>query len=172
MSSIEIFNPNEKPYGLLSNNAKHNMVINKELWTSVTQFIYSNMINNYVYRDSIKKSSMKNIYYEYNKYQKQVEDDIVSSSLEEAIRVKFENPELLNILLSTGDSDIIYVSPNSFLGIGADKRGYNIVGKYLVQFRNEIVNTKIRSEKDLEQRNQLYEAFIIHTISDFKYDIW
>ena len=162
MSSIEIFNPNEKPYGLLSNNAKHNMVINKELWTSVTQFIYSNMINNYVYRDSIKKRSMKNIYYEYNKYQKQVEDDIVSSSLEEAIRVKFENPELLNILLSTGDSDIIYVSPNSFLGIGADKRGYNIVGKYLVQFRNEIVNTKIRSEKDLEQRNQLYEAFIIY----------
>ena len=62
MSSIEIFNPREKPYGQLSNNVKNNMIINKELWTSVTQLIYSNMLNNYVYRDNIKKSNIRNIY--------------------------------------------------------------------------------------------------------------
>jgi predicted NAD-dependent protein-ADP-ribosyltransferase YbiA (DUF1768 family) len=164
MSSIEIFNPREKPYGQLSNNAKHNMTINKELWTSVTQFIYSNMINNYVYRDHIKKSNIKKIYSEYIKYRKKVSEDIISSSLEEALQVKFENPDLLKILLSTGDSDILYVSPNSFLGIGYDQKGSNILGKYLVQLRNNILNTKIKTEELEEEQNNLYKAYIMYTI--------
>ena len=164
MSSIEIFNPREKPYGQLSNNVKNNMIINKELWTSVTQFIYSNMLNNYVYRDNIKKSNIRNIYNEYIKYRKKSEEDIISSSLEEAIKVKFETPDLLKILLSTGDSDILYVSPNSFLGIGYDQKGSNIFGKYLVQFRNHIINTKIKTEKLHEEENELYEAYIMYTL--------
>ena len=164
MSSIEIFNPREKPYGQLSNNAKHNMTINKELWNSVTQFIYSNMINNYVYKDRIKKSNIKKIYSEYVKYRKKVSEDIISSSLEEALQVKFENPDLLKILLSTGDSDILYVSPNSFLGIGYDQKGSNILGKYLVQLRNNILNTKIKTEELEEEQNNLYKAYIMYTI--------
>jgi predicted NAD-dependent protein-ADP-ribosyltransferase YbiA (DUF1768 family) len=164
MSSIEIFSPREKPYGQLSNNAKHNMTINKELWNSVTQFIYSNMINNYVYKDRIKKSNIKKIYSEYIKYRKKVSEDIISSSLEEALQVKFENPDLLKILLSTGDSDILYVSPNSFLGIGYDQKGSNILGKYLVQLRNNILNTKIKTEELEEEQNNLYKAYIMYTI--------
>ena len=54
MSAIEIFS-SVKKYGPLSNNYKHNMIINKELWNSVTQFVYTNMINNYIYRDNMKK---------------------------------------------------------------------------------------------------------------------
>ena len=40
MSAIEIFS-SVKKYGPLSNNYKHNMIINKELWNSVTQFVYT-----------------------------------------------------------------------------------------------------------------------------------
>ena len=43
MSIIEIFNQNAVPYGPLSNNSKSIMTINKEKWTSVTQYIYTNM---------------------------------------------------------------------------------------------------------------------------------
>lgn len=161
MSSIEIFNPREKPYGMLSNNAKHDMLINKEIWKSVTQFIYSNMVNNYAYKDKIKKS--KKIFSEYIECSKNLEKDIISSSLEEALKVKFENPDLLKILLSTGDADILYISPNSFLGIGNNEKGDNILGKYLVQLRNHIVNTKIKDEKLAEEQDELYSAYIIYT---------
>ena len=163
MSAIEIFS-SVKKYGPLSNNYKHNMIINKELWNSVTQFVYTNMINNYIYRDNMKKVKIKDIYSTYIKYQKKIEKDIISSSLEEALKVKFENPELLKILLSTGDSDIEYITKNDYLGVGYDNKGDNILGKYLVQLRNEIVNTKIKDENLIQEQYDLYEAFIIYNI--------
>ena len=58
MSIIEIFNPNSIPYGSLSNNFRSMMTIDNERWTSVTQYIYSNMLTSFLYRDKIKNTPL------------------------------------------------------------------------------------------------------------------
>lgn len=164
MATIELFNQNTKPYGPLSNNSNFTMTIYKENWNNVTQFIYTNMVSNYMYRDQIKKSKPKNIYDTYIKYLKKSEEDVIAESLAEGMRVKFENPDVLKILLSTGDEDIIYISNNKFLGVGFNNDGENILGKYLVQYRNNILNTTVKQEKLFQEQNNLYEAYIIYNI--------
>lgn len=62
MSIIEIFKPNSVPYGSLSNNSKSIMTINKEKWTSVTQYIYTNMLTSFLYQDKIKNIPLKDIH--------------------------------------------------------------------------------------------------------------
>jgi len=162
--TIELFNPTDIPFGELSNNATYVMNIDKEIWTSVTKFIYSNMINNFVYRGLLKKSELKNIYEEYLKYLKKNSEDIITKSLDEALRVKFENPQVLEILLRTDDADILYISNNELLGVGSNNTGSNILGKYLMQIRDQIKNTKIRDQKIVEEQTQLYKAFIIYKL--------
>ena len=42
MTSIKLFNPNDQPFGNLSNNSSHEMTINGKKYMTVTNYIYSN----------------------------------------------------------------------------------------------------------------------------------
>ena len=181
--SIELFNPKDIPFGSLSNNSFHNMLIcdeksleNKNTikdecdvyskWRTVTQFIYSNMIPNYVYKDIIKNKKYnykdkESIYKDYLKYKQKSSNDIITNSLNEALKVKFENPDMLKILLSTGDATIVYTSNNELLGSGSNNTGSNFVGLYLMQLRDNIKNTKIIYEKNIENENNLFKSYIL-----------
>ena len=103
MSIIEIFNPNVTPYGLLSNNSKSIMKINKENWTSVTQYIYTNMLSSFIYRDKLKNVPLKDIHKKFLEFQKKEIEGIIAEGLNESFNVKFQNPNMLKILLSTND---------------------------------------------------------------------
>ena len=164
MSTIEIFNPNIMPYGQLSNNYKNVMSIRKqdsnqfEIWNTVTQYIYTNMIDNYKYRELIKNTPVKDIYNTYLKYFYFTQNEISSKALYKALLVKFENPSMQKILLNTGYGNILYATENNFLGIGVDGTGQNILGKYLMQIRQEIRN------RDLTEVNNLYKAYVLYFI--------
>lgn len=164
MSTIELFNPNIMPYGPLSNNYKNVMSIHKknsnkyEIWNTVTQFIYTNMIDNPNYREIVKNTPIKDIYESYIKYLSISTTDIVAKSLYQGLLVKLENPSVQKILLNTGYGNILYASENNVLGVGVDGKGYNILGKYLMQIREEIRN------KDITDANNLYKAYAIYFI--------
>ena len=162
MSIIEIFNQNAVPYGPLSNNSKSIMTINKEKWTSVTQYIYTNMLTSFLYQDKIKNIPLKDIHKTFLEFQKKEIEGIIAEGLNEAFNVKFQNPNMLKILLSTNDSKIVYVSDNEFLGNGLNNTGSNVLGKYLVQIRDQIKNTKIKEEEKINRQNKIYEAFVMY----------
>jgi len=164
MSIIEIFNPKSIPYGTLSNNSESNMTINNEKWSSVTQYIYTNMLSSFLYRDKLKTTELKDIYKTFLKYQKKELEDVISESLNEAFNVKFQNPNMLKILLSTNNSEIVYVSENDFLGTGSNNNGSNILGKYLMQIRDQIKNKNIKEEEKKIKQNNLYEAFVLYKL--------
>lgn len=162
--SIKLFDPNDKPYGHLSNNHYYPITIDDLVWKNVTQYIYTNM-SPILYRDSIKKS--KNIYDSFKNYNKQAQIDILSNSLLTALNVKFENPYILKVLLSTDDNDILYISDNDILGMGKNNNGLNKVGKYLVQIRNKFKN-KERLENEIKYKEkQLYNVFAASLALDY-----
>lgn len=59
MDVIKIYNPNEWPYGKLSNNAIHQMKIDNTVWNTVTNFIYANTLNTPIYRMALMSAPIK-----------------------------------------------------------------------------------------------------------------
>ena len=166
--TIEIFNPQELPFGLLSNNSKYFMELDDEKWTTVTQYVYTNLMNQTpIYRDRIKKSHLSNINSNFKKYYTEHVDNIIVSSIIEGLRKKFQKEDNINFLLTTGNSPIYYISENELLGTGISKNGLNIVGKLLVQLRNSYrYNKKINEENRNKERfeDQIYNAYIALSI--------
>jgi predicted NAD-dependent protein-ADP-ribosyltransferase YbiA (DUF1768 family) len=162
--SIKLFDPNDKPYGHLSNNYSYPIKIDDLVWKNVTQYIYTNMTP-ILYRNTVKNS--KNIHDSFKKYNKQSEVDVLSESLLTALNVKFKNHKILKVLLSTGDNDILYISDNDILGVGKDNNGLNKVGKYLVQIRNQYKN-KEKIESGIEYKvKKLYNVFAASLALDY-----
>lgn len=184
--SIELFNPKDVPFGSLSNNSINYMLICDEQpiinigtpknecesytkWNTVTRYIYCSMITNYVYKNILKNKKYaykkkETIYSDYLKYKKKSSDDVILNSLNESLKVKFENPDMLKILLSTENSVILYTSNNELLGTGSNNTGSNFVGLYLMQLRDNIINTKIQNEKNIQLENNLFKTYIIYNL--------
>jgi len=65
-----------------------------------------------------------------------VKDDI----MREAVLAKFQqHPDLLNLLLSTGDADIIeHTTNDAYWGDGGDGSGKNMLGRILMEVRDRL----------------------------------
>jgi N-glycosidase YbiA len=67
----------------------------------------------------------------------QVKEEIMLSGL----RLKFANPELKELLISTGKKKLIENSPyDKYWGIGPNGKGKNRLGELLMQLREELKN--------------------------------
>ena len=113
---IELFNPKDEKFQLLSNNSLFPMKINGELWNSVTQYIYTNMTTSLLYKDRIKNSKRKEIYNKYIESRNRIENEIQQESIEKALEEKYKNRQILEILLSTNDAYLLYVTSNNIIG--------------------------------------------------------
>jgi ribA/ribD-fused uncharacterized protein len=65
-----------------------------------------------------------------------VKDDV----MREAVRAKFtQHPELLKLLLATGDAHLVeHTTNDSYWGDGGDGSGRNMLGHILMQLRDEL----------------------------------
>ena len=163
MSKLELLNADDKPYGPLTNDAYVPLKIDDKNWDSVTQYVYTNMISpSSIYHNKLKRSYRINS--DFNKFKTEIDNEIIKKSLEEALIVKFENPTILNILLSTGEANLVYITPNELFGNGRDGKGLNLVGKYMEQIRNEILNKQSIEKKQIEFEDNIYHAYIALTI--------
>ena len=157
---IELFNPKDEKFQLLSNNSLFPMKINGELWNSVTQYIYTNMTTSLLYKDRIKNSKRKEIYNKYIESRNRIENEIQQESIEKALEEKYKNRKILEILLSTNDAYLLYVSSNNIIGSGRDGKGMNLLGKYSMQIRDRILN-KQKIDKELEEKeNNIYDSYV------------
>ena len=160
MTSIEIYSTKNKIFGSLSNNFKSFTNINGITWSSVSNYIYTEALPSVIEYNKMKKADPENIHSNYLKFKNKAEDDLLSVALLEALRVKFQNPKMMEILLSTGYSPIIYQSDNKFLGDGRDRKGKNKLGNFMVQIRNEVLNKNKREKELFERTENIYKAYL------------
>ena len=117
---IKIFNPGDKPFGILSNN--------------------------------------------YNERYKEQENKTIKAALTKGIEAMFHNPTLKNLLLSTGNGKIYYLSPNPLLGVGSNSKGKNLYGILLEQQRNKlrVEMNKIQNQTDKEtEMSIMYDVYLV-----------
>jgi predicted NAD-dependent protein-ADP-ribosyltransferase YbiA (DUF1768 family) len=63
-----------------------------------------------------------------------------------AITEKFKNNKMKRVLRSTGDSYLVFISPNPILGNGLDKSGENVTGELLMEIREKTKNEPLEVE--------------------------
>jgi len=172
MSELNIDNPKQVPFGPLSNNYTFPMRIENQTWDSVTQYVYTKTISNYIYQNEVRKE-LRNVenktgkfdpYYTFLKYIQLTNESIISRALDEALKVKLENPDVMEILLDTQVRDIEYISANPILGMGSNKDGKNLVGKYLMQIRDyHRKNVQFEQVQD-EYRQKLFKLYVLYNL--------
>lgn len=166
VQTIKIFNPKDRPFGWLSNNYRHLMFIDKNRYLTATNYIYSNMLSTPQYRTILKNSPVNKVYETYVQLAYDEEINITRQAVDEALDAKFNDSEVLaKILLSTGNSEIIYNSSNKVLGINSQGEGINLYGNALKQIRQRLRSTVVRQEQektDKEYEDALYETYVAY----------
>jgi predicted NAD-dependent protein-ADP-ribosyltransferase YbiA (DUF1768 family) len=160
---IKIFNPSEKPYGWLSNDYRFFIRIDDEEWSSVTGYAYANILNTPLYKQTVRKTNIKSIRDTFNQLYNKEKNETVKMAIERALKVKFSNEKLAQLLISTGNAPIIYVSGNPFMGVGIDGSGMNEYGKSLEQIRHvlRVAFKEEKRERDKAQKDQeLYDTYL------------
>jgi len=166
VQTIKIFNPKDRPFGWLSNNYRHLMFIDKNRYLTVTNYIYSNMLSTPQYRTILKNSPVNKVYETYVQLTHEEEINVTRQAVDEALDAKFNDSEVLTkILLSTGNSEIIYNSSNKVLGVNSQGEGLNLYGNALKQIRQRLRSTVVRKEQektDKEYNDDLYETYVAY----------
>ncbi len=73
-------------------------------------------------------------------------DSVKTSVMLTVLRAKFAIPYLRNLLLKTGTAELVEDSPfDSFWGIGHDGKGQNMLGRLLMQIREEVNHSESRT---------------------------
>jgi len=113
--SIRIYNPDEFPFGLLSNNFNYKMIIDGEEWDNVSQYIYTNLIpiENKHFRDVLKKTSYDYISNKYVEFESNIKDTFVKDVLIKSLEKRFDDEENKKYLLNTGNSSLFYINENN-----------------------------------------------------------
>ena len=161
---IEIFSPKEYPFGPLSINYTDNLYIDSKKYPTVTNYIYSNLLQNPNNQNIIQSIKIKDLNNKYN----ELELNETTKNIEKALTIAFDtkinmSADMEKTLIDTNNRTIIYISQNDFLGMGTDNNGLNLVGKYLEQKRHQIKNSyKLKDTEKTKQETEhkLYQIYI------------
>ena len=166
MVNITISNPNDKIYGKLSNNYLYWMKIDQSSYPSVTNYIYSNMLMNIILKAELTTFlPVKDVYKKFLELLASERQSNMSIAIETAYKSKFNNSELSQKLLSTNDLQLLYMVNDTFLGIGPNRNGKNIIGRYLRQIRRQTqLNVKDQEKHKLQEQKdkELYDIYILY----------
>lgn len=107
------------------------------------------------------------IYEVYNRSKSEEIYNTISEAMHKGYEARFQIPELQQLLISTGNAPIIYESNDPYIGIGADGKGNNLVGKTLMQLRHNLRVKKIeqqQGEKIEKKYKNIYNIYISYLI--------
>ena len=152
--TIKIYNPKDIPFGQLSNNYRHQMKIDGKNWFYVTSYIYANMLKNDMYKEKVHDAPIKDVQKLYQALESQELKDSISKAIREALQVKFENTELKELLIQTGNRPIFFASYDNFLGTGMSNNGENYYGKLLMQARHNIITANQAEKRKIAQQER------------------
>ena len=167
---IKFFDPNDKPFGKLSNNYKHNIKLEDgKTCLTVTNYIYASILK----RPSHKRivcSAKKDVIQTFNKLYEQEFNSKFKKALTKSLRVKFSNPEsdISKLLLQTGNARIFYFSYDHFLGTtdpNNSMKGENWYGLALEQARldlNNMLKKQKTETRNIEKDQKIYDIYLAY----------
>ena len=150
---IRIFDPQDLPFGALSNNAFSQVRLNDIKWKSVSNYIYATLMKGTQYYNMLKNSKIKRIATNYEEFYDELLTTVTKDAILEASKTRFQNQRLANMLLSTDNAKLIYKSDNSYMGIGSDGKGLNILGKTYELIRKNL--RKIKTQEIVEEEDTI-----------------
>jgi predicted NAD-dependent protein-ADP-ribosyltransferase YbiA (DUF1768 family) len=136
---IRLFNPSDLPFGPLSNNAFHVMNIDGKSWSSVTNYVYANMMCNNVYKNIVaEQKTAKNVKEVAIDLYRKCIDENWAKGMREGLEAKFRDQDLRDRLIGTGSAFFRYESENILLGTTPTGEGQNLLGIELRRLRENI----------------------------------
>jgi predicted NAD-dependent protein-ADP-ribosyltransferase YbiA (DUF1768 family) len=167
---IKFFDPNDKPFGRLSNNYRHNIKLaDGKTCATVTNYIYANILRKPLHKQ-IVCSAKKDVMQTFNKLYEEEFNSKFKKALKKSLQVKFSNPEshISKLLLQTGDARIFYFSYDHFLGTtdpNDSMKGENWYGLALEQTRLDL-NNMLKTQKTIiintEKDEKIYDIYLAH----------
>lgn len=140
---IYFYIPSEK-YGAFSNFSSHGIEMDEQWWPTVEHYFQAQKFHDEAYREKIRITRNTKQAKELGRTRElplrpdweEVKDEIML----QACRKKFQtHPEATELLLSTGDEEIIENAPSDYYwGCGRDGSGQNKLGLILMQVREEL----------------------------------
>lgn len=167
---IKFFDPNDKPFGRLSNNYRHNIKFaDGKTCATVTNYIYASILRHASHK-RIVCLAKKDVIQTFNKLYEEEFNSKFKKALKKSLQVKFSNPEssISKLLLQTGDARIFYFSYDHFLGTtdpNDSMKGENWYGLALEQARLDL-NNMLKKQKTLvintEKDEKIYDIYLAH----------
>jgi len=144
---IKFYHEYEMPYGCFSNFYKHETVMNGEKFPTTEHYFQAKKFeHDKPFFQQIKNSRTPSIAKQLGSSRTHVLrpdwEDVKEPIMLEALRVKFADPHLKEILLSTGDSILIEHTQNDrYWADGGNGSGKNRLGFLLMQVREELMKS-------------------------------
>ena len=138
--AIYFFHPDAE-YGFLSNFSNHSLEIAGEFWPTVEHYYQAQKFTNRSIQHEIRQAKTpdkaKRLAHKFGEHIRTDWERAKDEVMTYAVKKKFEtHKELQNLLISTGDEELIEDSKSDFYwGCGWDRTGQNKLGKILMEIR-------------------------------------
>ncbi len=142
--AIYFYSNREEPYGCFSNFSAHGFELDGAYWATSEHYFQAQKFAGTPHLEEIRRASSPKQAAEMGRDRarplradwEQVKDEI----MRKAVQRKFEtHADIREILLSTGEEDIVENAPNDYYwGCGKDGTGQNKLGQILVEVRNRL----------------------------------
>lgn len=135
-------------YGVFSNFSPHGFTLDGRYWTTVEHYFQAQKFPGHEQADKIHAARKPGDAKRLGQSRKvKLRDDweaVKDGLMYQAVLAKFQqHPDLQEILLSTGDEEIVETAPDDYYwGCGAKGTGKNRLGQILMRVRSEIRATK------------------------------
>lgn len=150
---IHFYSVNDE-YGDLSNFAYYDLKIDGFIWPTVEHYFQAQKFMDKSYQKKIRMASTPMLAAQMGRDRKQkIRKDWESAKvgiMRTALVAKFsQHPNLEQLLLSTSDSKLVeHTTNDSYWGDGGNGKGKNMLGKLLMQIRDNIKDGKPEEDKN------------------------
>ncbi|HVE58712.1 MAG TPA: NADAR family protein [Pyrinomonadaceae bacterium] len=131
-------------YGCFSNFSRHRLFLKDKVWKTSEHYFQAQKFEGTKFEEQVRLAPTpkeaanlgRNRKFPFRKDWKEVKDDI----MREALQAKFtQNKDLKRILLETGNAELVeHTANDNYWGDGGDGSGRNILGKLLMEVREEL----------------------------------
>lgn len=142
--TIYFYRKNEVPYGVFSNFSEHGFTLDDQYWPTVEHYYQAQKFPGTSHMEEVRQAAnafdARQLGNDHSRPLRPDWDEVREAVMWKAICSKFtEHPELRELLLATGDEEIVEASPyDAFWGEGPQKDGENRFGKMLVRLRQTL----------------------------------
>ena len=131
-------------FGCFSNFSPHPVRIGGKLWPTSEHYFQAQKFKEVEYREKIRKVNSPMIAARMGRDRKKTLrrdwESVKVGIMREVVRAKFtQHDDLRQILLSTGDAKVVeHTERDSYWGDGGDGSGKNVLGRILMEIRDEL----------------------------------